>query len=160
MSHHIQGIVLRQTLLSAAKKLMPSGKGAALGQNFCFIPITDRVFDDLRRTYPELVDTENGFERLSAPVEFVAKSLSRDEAVAYVETEYFGGTGVQAAIVWKAGEVVSSDKSADVGPINNALASLGADRRGHRDEFDALGLGQFRSNSAWFHKAPKAKGAG
>jgi len=94
MGHHVQGIVFRKTLLPVAKRLIPSGKGAALGQDFCFLPITDRVYDDLRSTYPDLADAENGFERLSAD---------------------------------------------------------------HHDEFDALGLGQYRSNSSWFHKATDAR---
>jgi len=160
MGHHIQGIVFRTALLPAAAGLIPSGRGAALGQNFCFIPITDRVYDDLRIAHPDLVDADNGFERLSGPVEFVAKELSGKGAVAYVETEYFGGTGAQAAIVWRDGHVALSAKSADIGPINSALALLGADRSAHHDEFDALGLGQHRSNSAWLHKAASAKGAG
>ena len=160
MGHHIQGIVFGKALLSAAKELIPSGRAAALGQDFCFIPITDRVFDDLRRAHPELVDTKNRFERLSAPVEFVAKALSREEPVAYVETEYFGGTGVQGSVVWRRGEAVLSAKSPDPRPINSALALLGVDRREHHDEFDALGLGEYRSNTAWFDKAAEAKGAG
>jgi hypothetical protein len=160
MSHYIQGIVCRRTLLSAAKRLIPGGRGAALAQDFCFIPITDSLFDDLRARYPEAADIKNGFERLSGPVEFVAKALSAEDAVAYVETEYFGGDGGQAAIVWKAGHVVLSATSQNVGPINNALAFLGVDRRNHHDEFDALGLGKYRSNSAWFHKAPEVQGAG
>jgi len=160
MSHHIQGIVFRRTLLSAAKRLIPGGRGAALPQGFCFIPITDRVFDELRSAHPGLVDPENGFERLSAPVEIVAKALSGPEPVAYVETEYFGGDGGQTAIVWKGGQVVLSAKSPDAGPINNALAFLGVQRQEHHDEFDAVGLGDYRSNSAWFHKAPEAKEAG
>jgi hypothetical protein len=162
MSHHIHGLVLHKTLLPAAKKLIPGGKGAALEQDFCFIPITDRVFEDLRSTYPELADAENEFERLSAAVEFVAKELSLEGEVAYIETEYWGGPGMQAAIVWKGGEVVLSlsAKAPKVGPINKALAVLGVDLRGRLDEFDTLGLGRYRSSHAWFHEATEVNGAG
>ena len=156
MGHYIQGIVFRKGLLAEARRLIPSVKCAALAQDLCFMPVTDRVFDDLRLAYPHLIDGENGFERLSAPVERVAIELSRGGAVAYVETEYHGGTGAQSSVVWKDGAVVLPARTAEVGPINEALILLGASRLDSHDEFDAVGLGQHRSNSNWFHKAPAA----
>jgi hypothetical protein len=120
------------------------------------MPVTDKVFDDLHRAYPHLIDGENGFERLSAPVERVAIELSRGGTVAYIETEYHGGSGAQSSVVWNNGAVVLPARTAEVGPINEALVLLGASRQDSPDEFDAVGLGQHHSNSNWFHKAPAA----
>jgi hypothetical protein len=158
MGHYIQGIVFRKDLVAEARRLIPGGTFASLPQDLRFMPVTDKVFDDLRLAYPQLIDSENGFERLSAPVEWVAIELSRGGAVAYVETEYHGGTGAQSSVVWKNGAVVLPARTADVGPINEALVLLGANRQDSHDEFDAVGLGQYRSNTDWFHKARRGAG--
>jgi hypothetical protein len=61
-------------------------------------------------------------------------------------------------VVWKNGAVVLPARTAEVGPINEALVLLGAIRRDHHDEFDAVGLGRYRSNLAWLLHAPPRMG--
>jgi hypothetical protein len=87
-----------------------------------------------------------GFESLLAAWSVV-------DPVAYVEAEYFGGTGSQFAAVWEDGVLVlgpvlkSEDESPPVqglSPISQALRRLGASADGHDDDFDAVGLGRHR----------------
>ncbi len=73
--------------------------------------------------------------------------------VAYVETEYFGGNGVQSAAVWERGAIAFGPKQADVGPINEALRLLGVERTNAKDEFDTVGLGRHRGNKGWIEEA-------
>ncbi|MFC7613506.1 hypothetical protein ACFQV2_07705 [Actinokineospora soli] len=71
--------------------------------------------------------------------------------VAYVEAEYFGGHGSQAAQVWDGGEAVLGpdvDPSAGT-PISQALRRLGVARGPDGDEFDAVGLGRHRDPEDW-----------
>lgn len=71
--------------------------------------------------------------------------LSLRGAVAYVETNYFGGAGDQGACAWREGARIYGPRRADEGVINEALAAIGV-VRGSGDEFKALGLHERRSN--------------
>ena len=71
--------------------------------------------------------------------------------LAYIETNYFGGTGSQAAAVFSAGEVImrasrpiSREPVRRNDPINTALRVLGVQALAGEDEFDAIGLSRFR----------------
>jgi hypothetical protein len=89
-----------------------------------------------------------------------------------VETDYFGGIGTQAAIVWRHSTIYGPYQSAtryehdrlisvpaEQRAINRALQLLGVQRGTAIDEFDALGLGHYRSIEAWLKHAP-ADGGG
>lgn len=78
--------------------------------------------------------------------------------VAYLEAETFGGTGTQAMVLWRDGEVwlgpvttraTAARESAEDGAVNQALRHLGVGRPGAIDEFDALGLGRHRHTEDW-----------
>jgi hypothetical protein len=100
-------------------------------------------------------------EPLPPTVEETARELSRHGRVVYVEAEFFGGTGAQAAVGWEGGvvaygpirtqspgegydgfdEVVEGDDWA----VNRALGWLGVRPRGGSDAFAAIGLDRRRS---------------
>jgi hypothetical protein len=93
----------------------------------------------------------DGFIHLSEALERALSSLSRDGALAYVETDYFGGTGSQAAAVFHQGKVAlklalpdSRELARREDPINAALRMLGVEAAEGLDEFDTVGLGRFR----------------
>eukprot|EP00112_Aurelia_sp_Birch-Aquarium-sp1_P007377 Seg18025.1 transcript_id=Seg18025.1/GoldUCD/mRNA.D3Y31 product="hypothetical protein" protein_id=Seg18025.1/GoldUCD/D3Y31 len=78
------------------------------------------------------------------------KELSRSCKVAYVETDYFGGQGSQGAVVYDEGECVYGPVENDERPISDALKLLGVEtREGEYDEFEAVGLCQYRDNDDW-----------
>ena len=87
---------------------------------------------------------------LTSAVASVLKELSQIGPVAYVETDYHGGTGVQDAMAWSGGNVVYPAESSEYGPINAALAAIGVKRLNNLDEFDSAELGQFRSSDALY----------
>lgn len=148
MGHAIQAIVLAPGV--AIRDPEPSHLvTVALPQGFALVPLTDELFDELRTLYPsEEPDPHAEFWKLSAPVLRFVLRLSRGGAVAYLETEYSGGAGEQAAASWRAGSAAVHPRRADVGPINEALRSLGAQAGDARDEFEALGLQRFRDLDA------------
>jgi hypothetical protein len=108
--------------------------------------------------------------------------LSRFGPLAYIETEYFGGTGGQGAVVYSGREVVMGPEWHDSGPISRALGLIGVKRRpvGGRfstlglralgligvkrcpvgDRFSALGLGAYRSNDDLIDAAAQARAPG
>jgi len=81
-------------------------------------------------------------------------SLSDPIEYAVIVTAYVGGMGDQFANIYR------NDQNADlsVKTINEALNYLGTDQGNHLDEFDAVGLGRFRSNPAYLDKYQKLLG--
>lgn len=86
------------------------------------------------------------FQKLKAEWATAAARASYGSKIAYLETEYYGGQGAQAAIVWERGHVVVGPMIADYGPVNSALRFLGVRAPLRVDEFDAIGFGAVRQN--------------
>ena len=155
MGHTIEAFILPQALASAALLEMPGARTIPLPQGLCLVPVTDQVFDDLRERYPEVLDPPSEeFWMLSGPLIRAVENISLHGVIAYVETDYFGGVGDQAAAVWENGkQCLAPAKSEKIGPINRALRFLGVRAESPRDEFDSIGLGTHRNNEAWLRKA-------
>ena len=67
--------------------------------------------------------------------------------IAHIETAYFGGAGEQSAAVW--GNGVKTFMAKRSGAIDKALGIIGVKCTPGNDEFDTVGLGNFRSNEEW-----------
>jgi hypothetical protein len=101
-----------------------------------------------RNTIPTDVEP-SGFYNLHLVADALV-DLSLEGPIAYVETEYFGGIGDQAAAVYRDGQRIYAEGMIDLddprhggeGNINDALALLGVVAGEGEDEFDALGLGR------------------
>ena len=79
-------------------------------------------------------------------------TVAEEGTLAYIETNYFGGTGSQAAAVFVDGKLVlkaaipvTRNPPNRDDPINTALRALGVMAAEGQDEFDTLGLRQFRN---------------
>jgi hypothetical protein len=161
MSHHIRGFIARADGLCRAAADLAGARVVPLSLGFGFLPVTKELAGD-----NELAPFEH-VERLTVRLGAWAESASVACPLAYVETDYFGGDGWQAAIAWVSGAVAfgpvrTSDLWVDGkytptplldGAINRAVRLIGADRGAVRDEFDALGLGRHRSNESWLSEA-------
>jgi hypothetical protein len=150
MGHAIRAFILPQALASVAVAEVPGARTVMLPQGLCLLPVTDDIFDGLRARYPEVPDPPSEcFWYLSGPVIRAAESISQHGAIAYIETEYFGGSGSQAATVWDRGEQSLAPEKRARGPINRALRLLGVRAAALKDEFDTIQLGNERSNEGW-----------
>lgn len=78
-------------------------------------------------------------------------SLSIPVEYAIIVTAYVGGMGDQFANIYH------NDQNVDpsFNTINDVLNYLGVDRGNHLDEFDAVGLGRYRSNPGYLDKYQK-----
>jgi hypothetical protein len=149
MGHSIAGFVARKEVLREGTRYLRQAAIASLEQGFGFLPATDELDDQLGggdSPYEVFWRLTDGLARLGA-------EMSRLGRVAYVETDYFGGTGDQAAMVWEDGRVLSEPWKTRLGAIDDALARLGAGKEGADDRFDALGLGRHRHTSDWAEQA-------
>lgn len=91
-------------------------------------------------------------EFLTPAVERWARDLSRESAIAYVETEYFGGEGYERAAVWRDSELALGPLDG-AGSMNRALRALGVVGRNGQEEFEEVGLGRCRSLEEWLSQA-------
>lgn len=93
------------------------------------------------------LDVPDGLS-VTFPTEAVLHDLVREVTgadrprFAIVQTEYFGGMGDQWAAAFHGEERLTPDGAS----INQALGALGVRATDSLDEFDAIGLSEFRSN--------------
>jgi hypothetical protein len=153
MGHSVSGFVARFDTLAAAARALPGARVARLEQGFGFLPLTDELApgDATASDMQSLVG-------LTAVLAAWAAEQSRTFRIAYVETEYFGGLGSQAAVLWQDGKIAlgpvrsnneSEDRPSAEWPINAVGRRLGVQRGEAFDEFDTLGLGRHRHNEGW-----------
>jgi hypothetical protein len=149
MSHSISGFVARADVLRAGTAHLRSAYVASLAQGFGFLPVTEEVDEETggrTAAYEQLYRLTDALARLGS-------AMSRGGAVAYVETDYFGGTGDQAAIAWKDGRIAFGPEKARMGAVSDALRRIGAAKGEARDEFEAVGLDRHRGNDDWMEQA-------
>ncbi|MFG2055288.1 hypothetical protein ACGFI9_14795 [Micromonospora sp. NPDC048930] len=113
-----------------------------------------------RRAELELSDdgsrSRRGDRRAELELSEVLARWSHQGPVAYLEAEFAGGLGHQAAVVWLGGEVSwgpcfdrALDRPRAEWPINAALARLGAEPGPWIDPFAELGLHLERDTAGW-----------
>lgn len=100
-----------------------------------------------KRGNSTLLDLPDGLTGLF-PDEAVLRDLVREATgtdrplFAIIATDYFAGTGGQWAAAFHGEDRLTPDRAS----INQALAALGVRATASMDEFDVIGLGDFRSN--------------
>lgn len=143
MGYHLRGL-----LLPAGPPLSTDLHTVTLPRGLRLIPLPDAVLDALPDAPSGSVETE-AFTNMNSRLAGLIADLSQAERVAYVEAEYFGGTGTQVAAVWDGGRLLWGPQRAERGPINEALRLLGVHRTRSRDEFECAGLDRHRYLEDW-----------
>jgi hypothetical protein len=147
MAHTIEVFIMKRSEADLIKNRPQYVHIVSLKQDFVLIPLTK----DLTNEISHNTETKNVYEQfrnLTKPLEEFARTLSLNGMVAYIETEYFGGEGEQSAILWENKSVILEPlKDTKIGPINLVLKHMGVQVYRAFDEFEALGLVDYRSNS-------------
>jgi len=118
-----------------------------LTDRLVMVPLTDDVLEHYH--IPSLPLTDDDAEIVVPPsLDTLCSKLSRHGLIAYLEAEFFGGVGQQAHVLFEEGVALGPPVIAR-DAINQALRLLGVVPGGHHDEFDAVGLGRFRSTEDW-----------
>lgn len=150
VSHFIQAMIFSEPRIRTALAGLTQACICPLNQNKYLIPLTDELFDELQTLFQsDKSESHSEFWKLSSAVESFGKALWAEGPVVYVETEYFGGVGKQAATVWDEGKQLMSPQKADIGSINEGLKFIGVVCESEFDEFDSVGLGRYRNNEDW-----------
>lgn len=150
MTHEVEGFILRGTHPLKQHGRLRSLVRAPLDQGFVLVPLTEALVEEIGGASGALATNPHPvFRSMSVALERLLCDLSADGPVAYVETEYWGGEGHQAAAVWTDGSSIFGPEKQDIGPINAALEHLGASAEGARDAFEAVGLHRHRLTDDW-----------
>lgn len=150
MSYCLKALIGKSHPLDTLPKTSSLEHRVNLAQDLTMILLTDELFDDLAERFPsDVEDNYKEFSFLSDSVMQWALQLSKTTPVAYVEAEFFGGTGGQSCIAWDEGVIRLGPLSGEIGPINEALRFLGAEPKSARDEFQAVGLMRARDHEGW-----------
>ena len=144
MTYTLQAFVSPFGVLSKMADLF--GMQIQLNPQIDMLPITDFIRDKFQ--IPFLPLTDEGLTYIPESISQLTKTFSSDGLIAYVEAEFFGGTGTQASAVWKNGTVIRSIMVSS-NAINLALKEIGVISKAGFDEFDTVGLGQFRDTNKW-----------
>jgi hypothetical protein len=133
MSHHISGLVAAPHVLTSFATEHHLRAPIPLDQGFALLLLLD---DDLDAMMPApQAGRVEGFVYLSAQL----------GPLVYLETDYFGGIGTQAAVAYGRGDVLVAPRASEAfGPINDALRAIGARAVPPADEFWSVGLQHHR----------------
>lgn len=144
MAYTLQALVMKSGSLRAplpgALKVVPLSAGADL------IPIDASALKALG--LPFLPLTDEGSAGLPIGISKLCEKLSAHGSLAYIEAEFFGGSGTQAHAIYSAGKSVGAPVVSE-SSINDALRYLGINKGDSLDEFEAVGLGQHRNTESW-----------
>ena len=139
MTHEICAIVTPSTARAGERF---GGAVVELTDALQLVPMTTRLFDALND--PNAAVVEPFFLLTTHVLERLRSALA---VFAYIETEYFGGSGTQRAGAWRGMETLVTPREGS-GSVNEALAALGVTRGAALDEWDAVGLVRFQTMDA------------
>lgn len=159
MGYTLEAFFAPSTVFDRAKDHRPMMAVVPLAQQFALLPLTD----EFRDSFASITPAYAAFYKLTPALADWANELSRMGAIAYLEAEFFGGTGTHAAIVWKGGKVVLGPLHTEVrwdgkeivappirqNAFNQALRYFGVTLGNSSDEFEALELGRHRGTESW-----------
>lgn len=155
MAYTLCALVARQPVAVVLRA--EAGLGAVeLAQGIWMVPLGRSARVELGGPDP---GASEGFWSLTSGIEALARHASLAGPVGYLEAEFFGGIGTQAAVAWWDDKVLVDPASIELGgpdsvelaksPFNQVLRRLGVLRGEAIDEFDAVGLNRYRSTEDW-----------
>ncbi len=179
LTYELAGVVGTTAVLVAIAQAHPAATVVELGvAGLGLLPVTGEVAADVTPAalcalgLPELpggspaaaryragwvTGPESGFAVLTPGLVALLEAGSMRGALAYLEADYLGLDGRQAAAVWRSGELVVGPLllgrqevfESATAPISVALRTLGVTAAGRRDEFVVTGLGRHRRTVDW-----------
>lgn len=148
MGHSVQLIIGKGSGVEMLLRAWPMARAVELRGRWLAIPLGDDLLGEMegRAAGKEV----GGLEQA------LAEATASGGDLAYIETEYFGGTGGQSAMAFANGrEVMPLERSRGAGAINTALRRIGVLREAGKDEFDTIGLGERRSMEDYGPDGPR-----
>ncbi len=153
MGYYLQAIICKEKASEIITREFYSAKRVCLKGDLYIIPYTSDLYDEFNQF--DKSGHFDKFEYLNEKLFTYLIQKSVIEPIAYVEAEYFGGTGGQSAIMLNNGEVVIDVRFEDngYGAINAVLKEFGINKESDLDEWDTVGMLRHRSTEDWLEDA-------
>jgi hypothetical protein len=119
-----------------------------LPQNKSMIPFSEEF--KTANGIPDLPFTFDGAKTIHPSIADFCRTVSVHGKIAYIEAFFFGGQGTQACSLWNTGIMVEEPR-VGLQSINIALKFLEVKKEEGLDEFDTMGLGNFRKIEDWLY---------
>ena len=144
MGHNINAFIGKNNIIEKLSDDWIKARTIPLKQGFSMVYLTDELLDDMT----ELSDLENEWDCpemmfFTKTVFQIMQRYSKNTILAYIETDYFGGTGTQAGVLFENGKIVI-EPTKEEKIINKILHRLGVYKEKDKDEFDSLSLRNYR----------------
>ncbi|MGC4856157.1 hypothetical protein ACLQ24_22915 [Micromonospora sp. DT4] len=161
MGYQLSAVVADVDLLREQTAELDHAVLGELRQDFALLPVTPQLVVELTGSLPDFAAGDPSAKQpfglvLSPPLAELLAGWSRSGPVAYLEAEFGGGVGHQAAAVWLGGALSWGPRFDDVldaprkkWPINEALLRLGVERGSWIDPFAEVGLHLERNTEGW-----------
>lgn len=147
MGHRVQLIVGRESTVACFVAAWPEARVRPLTGEWRAVPLTQELFDALRAGRPD-EPSDPAFDGAPPGLsDALSRAVAVGGALAYVETDYFGGTGTQSAGVWRPGAPAEPRRTRGPGAINDALGLLGVVAAPGKDAFETVGLDRRRETA-------------
>ena len=156
MGHSVQLVIGKDPAIGRFLKAWPGSRAVPLKTGWLAIPIDDVLYEPIQKATPGAVRPE-GLDVSPPGLEAALIAATKEGGgLAYVETDYFGGSGAQSAEAFVDGEEAAEARRSRGagGPINSALRAIGVAKADGMDEFDTIGLGERRSMSDYEPEGP------
>jgi hypothetical protein len=156
MGHSVQLLIGKDAAVDRFFKRWPGSRVVELNGGWQAIPMEGALYAPIELAHPGAVRPGQLDVSPLGLEEAMIEATREGGGLAYVETDYFGGSGGQSAMAMVDGVVARQpERSRGAGgPINSALRAIGVERLGEMDEFDSLGLGERRSMSDYEPDGP------
>src|SRR5690348_4813492 len=130
MGHSVRLVIGRIDAVNGFIRAWPGARAVALLGGWHAIPLEDKLHEAIAARWPNAQPPDELDVAPPGIREALAEATKLSGALAYLETEYWGGSGEQSAMAWSAGqEVFPATRSRGAGgPINSALRSVGVVR--------------------------------
>jgi len=151
MSYVLQAILAKETVIDRLLAEIKAGKKIPLEQGFAMIPLDAKLADIIDPDKDS--ESIDDFIMLTDTLEKILLESLKEAKFAYLESEFFGGSGGHQGIVWEGGKRILKVSESYSG-ANRILRELGVRRTSQLDEFDCLGLGRHRSVYDWLEENP------
>lgn len=170
MGYVLEALLAPPTIAEVAAASMPGTGVVRLHERIALVPITEDAAEALSPGDRSLVSLLTGQPLPTALTELLRRT-SREGPIAYVEADFFGGTGQQAAVLWEHGEIALGPLvdpndlvrgAPSQWPFNQVLRRMDVSvAPGQLDEFATVGLGRHRETEDWLDDAeePGARSA-
>ena len=144
MGHCVRAIIGAHKDIQRIENDWFAAKEIKLPQGYGMIFLINALLDDIG----ELLESANEPSDPETVTSCLLQEYSFHTKLAYIETDYFGGTGTRSGILYENGNI-SIPLCSGKGAVNILLRELGVWREVNKDEFDSLNLGIYRRIDKW-----------